>query len=144
MSKLAAAAVLALTLAAAWSGRTATPLADLEGRSRGLVVSAPSVTDPALTKQNRWLEAARAGLRERDVVVIRLVGNTVDAEPDLKLDARSLRETLHLSAARFGVALVGKDGSVAFQRSSPITMTSLFGAIDAMPMRRQEMRARKP
>jgi hypothetical protein len=134
--------VFAILLAAASSGSVVTPLAALNGTYRVFIVSAPSSADPDLARQDRWLRGAQAGLRERDVMVIRLVGHAVDAPVPLKLDVDDLRRALGLRPSEFGVALVGKDGAEAFRRRQPATMPVLFGAIDAMPMRQQEMRQR--
>jgi hypothetical protein len=41
------------------------------------------------------------------------------------------------------VLLVGKDGGVKLSSSSPLSASTLFGTIDAMPMRIDEMRRRK-
>lgn len=41
---------------------------------------------------------------------------------------------------RFAVALVGKDGGVKFRADEPVPAREIFGRIDAMPMRRREMR----
>ncbi len=79
---------------------------------------------------------------DRDLVVIRIVGTAVDAPQNVKRDSQALREAVGLRADRFGVALIGKDGSKALSRTKPITTLSLFEAIDAMPMRRQEMKQR--
>jgi hypothetical protein len=67
----------------------------------------------------------------------------VEAPSDRTLTAQSVRGAVGLPSARFGVALVGKDGSVALRQGQPITTRTLFAAIDAMPMRREEMRARR-
>jgi len=144
MLKPLSGAFLGLALAAASSGWAATSLADFIGKSRVLVVSSPSATDPALERQNQWLKDGAAGLRDRDLVVIRIVANTVDAPQDLKLDSQTLRQAVGLKADTFGVALIGKDGSEAFRRSESITMQALFEAIDAMPMRQRETQQRKP
>jgi len=40
----------------------------------------------------------------------------------------------------FHAILIGKDGGVKGRWDSPVDMDALFGLIDAMPMRRQEMR----
>lgn len=42
----------------------------------------------------------------------------------------------------FTVMLIGKDGGIKLSQTSPVTNTELFELIDAMPMRRQEMRER--
>jgi hypothetical protein len=134
---------LSVALAIALSGWTATPLASFKDHFRMLVVSAPSAANPALARQTQWLSANRPGLQDRDVVVIRIVGDAVKAPGALKLDAQGLRQALGLRPANFGVVLVGKDGHEALRQSEPITMTSLFTAIDAMPMRQREIQERK-
>ncbi len=137
-------ALVCFALASTSASWAATPLAPFVGRWRVLVVSSASTTDLALARQTRWLAAAAAGLRDRDVVVIRIVANAVDAPPKLNLDSHTLRDVLGLKADRFGLALIGKDGHEVFDRRAPITMRSLFAAIDAMPMRRDEMKQRRP
>jgi hypothetical protein len=53
-----------------------------------------------------------------------------------------LRSRFGATRAAFRVVLVGKDGGTKLAQSSPILPDALFGAIDAMPMRRDEMRRR--
>jgi hypothetical protein len=142
-SKPVTAAALTVALAIALSGWTVTPLASFKDHFRVLVVSAPSAANPTLARQDQWLMANGPGLKDRDVVVIRIIGDAVQAPGALKLDAQSLRQALGLRPANFGVALVGKDGDEALRQSAPITMTSLFTAIDAMPMRQRELQERK-
>jgi len=77
MLKPAAGVFFAITLAAAPAGWAKTPLTAFEGRVRVLVVSGPCATDQSLVKQDRWLRGERAGLQERDVAVIRIVGARV-------------------------------------------------------------------
>jgi hypothetical protein len=120
----------------------ATPLDVFRWKARVLVVSAPSAADPRLATQIQWLHAREPGLRERDLVIVTLVGQKVEGRGHL--DARPLRSATQLPADRFGVALIGKDGSEALRQSEPIKMEELFQTIDAMPMRRDEMARRKP
>ena len=55
-------------------------------------------------------------------------------------EAAALRHRLGLPAKTFRVVLVGKDGGAKLASDAPIPPSRLFGTIDAMPMRRQEMR----
>ncbi len=50
--------------------------------------------------------------------------------------------TLRLAPAAFRVILLGKDGHVALQSIAPVPAARIEAAIDAMPMRRDEMRRR--
>jgi hypothetical protein len=87
-------------------------------RHRVLVIDTPSSQDVAYHQQSAWLEAATAGLQERDLVIV--------TQP----------------AAAFRIRLVGKDGGVKLDRAAPAEVPMLFSLIDAMPMRRAEMAGR--
>jgi hypothetical protein len=123
-------------------GLSAPPLQVFKGMRRVLVVYAPSAEDPSLRRQDRWLARDAAGLRERDVVVIEIVADAIASPREPHLDAGAVRGAVGLDASRFGVALIGKDGSEAFRASRAVTAKSLFAVIDAMPMRRREIELR--
>ena len=131
-----------LALAAPVSAAVPSPLAVYRGAARVLVVSAPTLPDPALAQQNRLLKAQGAGLRERDVVVVRIVGDVVTGDPGVRGSAEAWRDAAALPRARFAVVLVGKDGTQAFKEDRPVATAELFSRIDAMPMRREEMARR--
>ena len=108
------------------------PLARERWTSRVLVISAPEPGDPRVTAQRAALETARAGMTERDLVIREAFGDTSEA--------RRLRAVLGLPADGFRVVLVGKDGEAKRTATAPIPADALFETIDAMPMRRDEMR----
>lgn len=111
---------------------------------RPVVVLAGPGGETAVAEQRRIFAASRTGLAERDIVVVWVTGNIVNAElgPGPGMTAAQLR-------ARFGapdglrVILVGKDGGVKLTQSMPLQATTLFGTIDAMPMRRDEIRGKR-
>lgn len=129
--------VAGLSLAALAIGPAAArdPLASLRGRTRVLVVSAPIEADPALAAQRLALASARTGLAERDLVVMEAVGEGPEAT--------ALRRRLDLPAGSFRAVLIGKDGGPKLDSAEPIPPQRLFSTIDAMPMRRDEMQARR-
>lgn len=108
------------------------PLAHDRWRSRVLVISAPEAGDPRVTAQRGALEKARAGMKERDLVIREAFGDTPEA--------RRLRAALGLPGHGFRVVLVGKDGEAKRTETAPIRADALFETIDAMPMRRDERR----
>ena len=85
--------------------------------NRVLVISAPSREDKTYQRQAAELLADWAGLVDRDFVV-----RTV-------FDSRA-----------FSVVLIGKDGGEKLRRDSFLTTRDLFAIVDAMPMRRAEMK----
>lgn len=109
----------------------ADPLAGLRWKSRVLVVVAPSSQDGELRAQRRHLEAASSGMFERNIVLMEAVGEGQQA--------RELRKRLATDGNKFRVFLVGKDGNTAFASNDPLVAKDIFGRIDAMPMRKNEM-----
>jgi Domain of unknown function (DUF4174) len=105
------------------------------GRARVLVLSAPDAADAQLKAQRVALGSVRAGAAARDLVVLEAVGTGAEA--------RALRARLALPADRFRAVLVGKDGGAKLTADAPVAPQTLFATIDAMPMRRAEMRERR-
>lgn len=124
---------------------TVSPAAAMSGyrwKHRPVVVIAGPSGEAALAEQRRILSASISGLRERDVVIVWVAGNTVNAVlgPGPGLSAEQLRRRFGAPDNGFHVVLIGKDGGTKLSRSTPLPANVLFGAIDAMPMRRDEMR----
>ena len=77
--------------------------------------------------------------------VLRVNGNDHEV-PDAHLGESLLwvlRERLGLPADSFRAVLIGKDGGAKITAAAPIAPQRLFATIDAMPMRRTEMRERR-
>ncbi|AWN45465.1 hypothetical protein DK419_03320 [Methylobacterium terrae] len=103
-------------------------------KSRVLVIAADA-DDPRAAAQGRIAEAAAPGMRERDLVVVRAIGEG--------REAASLRRRLGLPATGFRAVLVGKDGGAKLTAAEPIPAERLFSTIDAMPMRQDEASGRR-
>ncbi len=113
-------------------------------RYRPLLVFAGEGTDPRYLAQRRLVAAARAGLTERQVVVVSVTGESVAADlgPGPGLSAAALRRRYAVGRGEFRVILVGKDGGAKATFAQPVSSAALFRIIDAMPMRADEMRRR--
>lgn len=98
-------------------------------QNRPVLLFAPGKDDSAYAEQMHIFETARAGLAEREVVVLS------DTAPD---DGGALREAYGIDG--FTMILVGKDGTMKLRDHAPIPAAELFARIDSMPMRRREMR----
>lgn len=130
---LAAAAPVAAPMAAPVADEPHDPTGYL-GTSRILLVFSPSGTDAELTMQRRNLRAQRAGMSERDLVLVTVIGGS--AEPA----ARQLRRRYDAPEERFAALLIGKDGGTKLRAAQALSASRLFEVVDAMPMRRLEMR----
>ncbi|MDM9647478.1 DUF4174 domain-containing protein [Rhizobium sp. S163] len=106
-----------------------------------VVVIFPDKDNARTARQENQLMADRPGVEERDVVVLKVAGDTVrplfGAVEDL--DAKALaRDLAAPPAGEFMTFLVGKDGTVKLTIGEPISAAELFTIIDAMPMRSAE------
>lgn len=54
--------------------------------------------------------------------------------------SRGIRSQLSADGKRFRVFLIGKDGNAAISSDEPVSAEYLFQRVDAMPMRKDEMR----
>ncbi|MDX2307855.1 MAG: DUF4174 domain-containing protein [Hyphomicrobium sp.] len=126
----------------AWCPQSAQALDRYTWNARPLVVFAGSEDSAELARQKAIVSDARGGFAERDIVVVYIVGDSVTAElgPGPEMTAAALRIRLGVAAGTFRAVLVGKDGGAKLSASKPILAKRLFATIDAMPMRREEMR----
>lgn len=107
-----------LALAATATAAANTDLPDLDAhrwKHRVLVIDTPATTASVYQTQAAALLPAWSSLLERDLHII-------------------TRE----STPAFRVRLVGKDGGVKLDQTTPVPVSDLFALIDAMPMRRAE------
>lgn len=100
--------------------------------ARPIVVFADTPADPRFQEQMELLEARVGELVERDVIVI------TDADPSAASDVRR-----KLRPRGFMVALIGKDGGVKLRKPFPWNVREFSRSIDKMPMRQDEIRARR-
>jgi hypothetical protein len=107
-------------------------LSDFLWQRRPVVVFADSPADPAFAEQMALLESRWPELAERDVIVI------TDTDPQAEGEIRQ-----KLRPRGFALVLIGKDGTVALRKPSPWDVRELTRAIDKMPMRREEIRAKR-
>ena len=109
------------------------------------MVFAPGETTPGYVAQRTIVSNSRAGLAERDVVFLVVVGDRVRTELGVgrEVGADTLRKRFCIAPGVFRALLVGKDGGVKLSSGSPLAAATLFKAIDAMPMRRDEIAQRR-
>jgi hypothetical protein len=138
---LAAAAAVVVSMVPAFS---ADAMENYRWKKRPLVVFSPNDQNPGLTRQRNIINGNRTQLVERDVVVVYVTGNAVshDLGAPQALNASALRQRYKVSEGQFRVMLIGKDGGIKIDQSTPLASTDLSAEIDRMPMRRDEARRR--
>ena len=119
-------------------------MSNYKWKKRPLVVFAESDASPLLAEQRQIVARNRSDLNRRDVVVVWVVGRTLSTELGTppSSNATSLRARYNVADGEFRAVLVGKDGGEKLSSSKPLSAEKLFATIDAMPMRRDEMRRR--
>nr|WP_314529849.1 DUF4174 domain-containing protein [uncultured Pseudomonas sp.] len=122
------------------------PLDMDKGRSRPLIVIAPSTVDPTWVSLKKSLEepANKQGFTERNMVLYSVI-NTMGQREGKDLDPQStmaLIRALKLGAkAQTQVVLVGKDGEKKLEQLGTVNLKEIFDTIDAMPMAEKEAAA---
>jgi len=141
MSRITVATMVAAIVAIA---SDAAAMSNYRWKYRPLLVFADGAASAALAQQRAIVAASRTGLAERKVVVVWVIGDAVNSElgPAPAQSAGALRARFGASTASFRAVLVGKDGGAKLSQSKPLDAAKLFATIDAMPMRRDEMRVR--
>ena len=110
------------------------------GLHRVVLVFAPSAEDARLRYQLSELHRLTRAADTRDLLQVTVAGDRVEGASDA---SASLRERFHVVLGGYRTFLIGKDGHRALTSSSPIPAEEIARAIDAMPMRRYEVKARR-
>jgi len=121
-------------------------LDSLRWKNRVLVLFSPSESDASFQLQKQGLASSAGEVLDRDLMILEIVEQGQSGAGNQLLSEKSvqdIRKRLGAQRGSFQVLLIGKDGGVKFRSSEPVSMKDLFGLIDSMPMRRQEMESRK-
>ncbi len=111
-------------------------------KNRILLVFSPTQTNPHLLNQRSWISKNRPGFDDRHLLVFEIVNNNVLLRlgvSAVKHNASVLRSQFSVKKDQFRSILIGKDGTIKYDRPIPVDPCYLFGLIDLMPMRRQEI-----
>ncbi|WP_166395049.1 DUF4174 domain-containing protein [Rubrobacter marinus] len=115
------------------------------GEHRLFLTFAASRRDGDLARQDLLLEGSGDGFAERDLRRGDLFGDgtgNFDGAPVPPAEVAAVRERFGVEPGAFTALLVGKDGTVKHRSDEPVGLEELYALVDAMPMRRREMRER--
>lgn len=119
-------------------------LSSQKWQNRVLLVFAPSVDNLSYQQQMQILQEQKNGFTDRDLVLVQVLATDksyANGQPIDESSAAKLRDRFGVDQENFQVILVGKDGGVKRQDTTPVQVEAIFEQIDAMPMRQQEMRS---
>ena len=118
----------------------------LRWKNRVLVLFSPSESDASFQLQKQGLASSAEGVVDRDLVILEIMEQAQSRAGNQLLSEKSvqaIRKRLGVETGPFQVLLIGKDGGVKLRSSEAVSMKDLFGLIDSMPMRQQEMDSEK-
>jgi len=122
------------------------PLKPFKWKSRLIAIVGESRLE-AVSSQTGSFASDEEPLSERDTILLYIDENGVTAgQPSpmqrlASLEPQAILQWLnHRDLKTFGVYLIGKDGTVKRRSETPRPADWFYTAIDAMPMRQQEMR----
>lgn len=111
--------------------------------NRLLLLFAPQDNDLSFRALYREISAQPLEISDRHLVVFRILESGPSYMGKTRIEPRTaaiLREKLAVPVGDFTCILIGKDGGVKLKQNAQIQLVDIFALIDAMPMRREEMR----
>jgi len=110
--------------------------------NRIFLVFSPTQKNSHLLDQRSWISKNRRGFDDRDLLVLEVIKNNVQlrlGESEVKHNGSVLKSQFSVKKDQFRSILIGKDGTIKYDRPVPVDPCYLIGLIDSMPMRRQEI-----
>lgn len=118
------------------------PLASYRWQNRLLLVFVPRVEDQRLTAIKQTLKEVECEFKDRDLLLGVFTSNAPSRIGNALIssyDEAQLRSKYGIKYNQFAVILIGKDGQPKTELSEVPEIERIFGQIDNMPMRQQEM-----
>jgi hypothetical protein len=115
-------------------------------KNRLLFVFAPHNSHAVLIDLKNDLLARKDEILDRDLIIFEIFENGPSYIGKNRIDnhmAEHIRQKFDPGSGQLTVVLVGKDGGVKMRRNGPVQLDEIFSLIDAMPMRREEMRQKR-
>jgi hypothetical protein len=122
---------------------------DLEAfqwKNRIILVFAPSSNSETYKGQMQEFEGQEDAVLDRDLIILELFEDWETRQGHTSLSERvapRLRRQFEVGEGEFLLILIGKDGTVKLRSNHPVAASKIFGLIDSMPMRQEEMRRKQ-
>lgn len=122
------------------------PLKDYQWKNRILVIYEGNENSEMTELQLQNFKKAEKDYKDRDLIVLLITDKEItkvknNNSVSLAIDRSQLLKFLSVDNSKaFEVFLIGKDGGIKLKSDQVLANEKLFSTIDAMPMRRNEMR----
>ena len=116
-----------------------------QGRNRVLLIFVPSPEDARYTQQQERFFGHSNNMLDRDLISYYIFEDedvSAPADPSALApeSAARTRDQYGVGEGEFAVVLIGKDGTEKERYGQPVAAETIFEAVDAMPMRQEEMK----
>jgi len=118
-------------------------LSQFQWENRLLFLFAEDSNDPLFRDLQSQIRAQKAEVDDRDLIVFEVPAKgpaRMGTKPLNRQQADSIRNHFDITSNNFSLILVGKDGGIKLKREDRVDLNAVFGLIDSMPMRQNEMR----
>lgn len=113
-------------------------------QNRIIVLLTESLESTALHDQLKELKSNKDGLEDRKIIVFAATPDSWDKglEELIPIQGNELYNEFS-SEKSFEYILIGLDGGIKLRKSTFVSNSELFGIVDSMPMRRNELKNKK-
>jgi len=117
-------------------------LSQFRWKKRLLFLFSPDNSHPFFVQLHESLGIQKSETLERDLIIFEIFEygtSRMNSEFIDPMITRALREKFRVVSGEFTVILLGKDGGIKLKRHDRTELKDIFGLIDSMPMRQEEM-----
>ena len=118
-------------------------LTQFQWKNRLLFIFAEDGSHPLFKDLQSQIVSQKAEIDDRDLIVFEVPAHgpaRMNNSPLDRKEADSIRTHFDIPSNTFSLVLVGKDGGIKLKREDRVDLSDVFGLIDSMPMRQNEMR----
>lgn len=117
-------------------------LTQFQWKNRLLFLFAPDASNPLFNRLQSEITKQSYEVEDRDLVIFEILEqgpSRMNTTPLDRQTANSIRDHFDVPQRLFTLILVGKDGGVKLKRNDQVNLADVFGLVDSMPMRQNEM-----